>query len=148
MKTDEAGFCFLEEREGKRNVAYPDPATKGPPWTIGVGHTGPEVRPGLVWTDEQVRQALAKDVERFERCINSAVRVPLTQPQFNALLSFTFNLGEGALLSSTLLKRLNASDYQGAASEFLRWNRAGGRVMEGLTNRRKMEAALFLSEAA
>jgi lysozyme len=94
MKMSDQGLALLIEREAKRNEAYLD--SVGVP-TIGVGHTGPEVHLGLVWTDQQVRTAFAHDLERFERAVNAAVTVPLEQFQFDALVSFSFNCGERAL---------------------------------------------------
>lgn len=84
-------------------------------------------------------------MERFEKGVSDLVKVPLNQNQFDALVSFAFNLGLGNLKSSTLLKKLNASDYIGASKEFERWNRAGGKVLNGLTRRRIAERDLFLS---
>ncbi len=81
----------------------------------------------------------------FVKAVNNAVTVPLNQDQFDALVSFTFNLGEGNLKSSTLLKKVNAGDFAGAAQEFQRWNKAGGKVLPGLTRRRACEALLFQS---
>lgn len=119
MKTSDAGLQALEKREGKRNKAYKD--TKGI-WTIGVGHTGPNVYEGLAWTDQQVEDALRDDVKIAEDCINKYVTVPLTQNQFDALVSFVFNVGTLAFRKSTLLKRLNAGDYEGAAKAFDMWH--------------------------
>lgn len=124
MKTSNQGLTVLIEREGSRNHAYLD--TKGIP-TIGVGHTGPEVHLGLVWTDGQIRDAFAKDIERFERSVNDCVTVPLKQYQFDALVSFAFNCGENALAHgnnggpSSILRALNAGDYEGAARAFNNW---------------------------
>jgi peptidoglycan hydrolase-like protein with peptidoglycan-binding domain len=86
---------------------------------------------------------LAEDVGRFEAAVNRLVKVPLSQGQFDALVSFSFNVGEGALADSTLLRKLNARDYKGARREFARWNKGGGRVLPGLTRRRAAEAKLF-----
>ncbi len=119
MKTSAQGLDLLTQREGKRNDAYLDSVGV---WTIGVGHTGPEVHAGLHWSDEQVHETLARDVARFEDAVNFAVTVPLAQHQFDALVSFSFNVGEQALKTSTLVKKINAGDA-GAADEFDRWNR-------------------------
>ena len=121
MKTSSAGVRAIMEREGKRSVAYPDPATGGVPWTIGVGHTGPEVHPGLYWSDEQIEDALAADLAKFEAAVNTC-KVPLSQNQYDALVSFAFNVGDGAFLSSTLLRKLNDGFYDAASWEFRRWN--------------------------
>lgn len=118
-KISDKGVSALMQREGVRLVAYQD--TKNI-WTIGVGHTGPEVKQGLSWTTEQVMQALRDDCAIAEKCVNENVKVPLTQNQFDALVSFVFNVGTGAFFKSTLLKLLNAGDYAGAGGQFLRWN--------------------------
>jgi len=143
MKTSPEGIAAIKRREGVRLVAYPDPATGGAPWTIGVGHTGQDVYPGLRISNEESDALLAKDLERFEAGIERLVTVPLTQNQFDALVSFSFNVGLGNFGTSTLLKRLNAKDYAGAADQFLRWNRAGGKEMAGLTTRRQDERKQF-----
>lgn len=154
MKVDDAGLKFLMQEEGVRNNAYPDPVTGGDPWTIGVGHTGPEVHPGLQWSDAQVMEALRSDITKAEDCINACVTVPLTQNQFNALASFTHNEGVNALphggaggKPSHLLTLLNSGDYYGAACAFADWHIAGG-VPHVLDGRRAREATLFLTEDA
>lgn len=144
MEHSSAARNLIERFEGKRNDAYPDPATGGEPWTIGVGHVGPEVHEGLHWTDDQVREALDADLARFDAGVTALIgRAPTTQNQFDALVSFAFNLGLGNLGKSTLLSRHRVGDYAGAALEFLKWNRAGGKVLNGLTRRRAAEAALY-----
>lgn len=143
MKTSPAGIAAIKRREGVRLVAYPDPAMGGDPWTIGVGHTGPDVYPDKRINNDESDALLAADLVRFEKGVERLVKVPLTQNQFDALVSFAFNVGLGNLESSTLLKRLNAKDYAGAADQFLRWNRAGGKEMAGLTTRRQDERKQF-----
>lgn len=128
-------------------MAYPDPGTGGEPFTLGYGHTG-GVKPGDTCTEAQAMEWLAEDVREAERAIERLVTVPLTQDQFDALVSFVFNLGAGNFGGSTLLKRINAGDFEGASREFPRWNRAAGRVMAGLTKRRHAEAAMFSGEYA
>lgn len=124
--------------------AYPDPGSKnGDPWTIGWGHTGPEVKLGLVWTQEQADAAFLVDIARFERDVLSLVKVALTQGQFDALVLFAYNVGRKSLETSTLLRKLNAGDYDGAALEFRRWNKNDDKVMRGLTRRRAAEECLF-----
>jgi lysozyme len=139
MKISEAGLALLTEREGKRNRAYKDSVGV---WTIGVGHTGPEVYDGLYWTDDQVQDALRKDVERFERAVLEAVKVEIDQYQFDALVSFAFNVGAGALKSSTLVRKLNAGDAEGAAREFDRWH-----IPPEITSRRNGEREQFKGAA-
>ena len=113
--------------------------------TIGYGHTGPDVTSGKKITAEQANALLVKDVQRFESAVNELVKAPMTQGMFDALISFSFNLGAGSLKSSSLLKKLNADDLEGAADEFLKWNKAKGKVLAGLTERRESERELFLA---
>lgn len=121
-KMSPQGLQLLIEREGRRNHAYPDPGTGGAPWTIGVGHTGPEVHPGLYWDDAQIEWALTHDLLKFEVAVGEAVSVPLEPHMRDALISFAFNVGTGAFAGSTLVKKLNAGDYAGASAEFRKWN--------------------------
>ncbi len=114
--------------------------------TIGWGHTnanGRQIKAGDVWTQGECDAALREDLKVAERAVRRRVKVELTQHQFEALVSFTFNCGEGALSRSGLLRKVNAKDFDGAANEFAKWNRAGGRVLAGLTRRRAAEATLF-----
>lgn len=133
---------LIKEGEGLRLKAYLP--TPNDVWTIGYGHTK-GVRPGMVITEQQAEQFLRQDIAWVEEALNRYVTVPLNQNQFDALASWVFNVGAGALKSSTLLKKLNAGDYQGAANELSRWNKQKGRVLTGLTNRRAKERELFLT---
>ena len=142
MQTSEKGFDLIRKYEGLRFAAYVCPGGK---LTIGYGHTGPDVYEGWKIDAEEANELLEHDVQRFERSINELVHVPMTQGMFDALISFSFNLGAGALKGSTLLKKLNADDREAAADEFLRWNKAGGKVLAGLTARRESERELFLA---
>ncbi|ATP27520.1 muraminidase [Chromobacterium violaceum] len=144
MKTNAAGISLIKQFEGVRLAAYQDMVGV---WTIGYGHTGPDVKAGLAITQQQADQLLAADLEKFETGVRKAVIVPLNANQFSALVSFSYNLGLGNLRSSTLLRLLNKGDYDGAAAQFPRWNRAGGQAVPGLTRRRKAEQALFLTPA-
>lgn len=144
MKTSDKGLILIKSFEGFRGRAYKCPAGV---WTIGYGHTGPEVKSGSVITEWQGGELLKKDVARFEKAIDNVVKVPLNQNQFDALVSFVFNIGEGAFGKSTLLKLLNAKDYTGAAAQFPRWNKGGGKVLPGLVNRRAAERKLFDSKS-
>ncbi|MBQ4675575.1 lysozyme [Aeromonas hydrophila] len=138
------GVAVAHYFESCKLQAYPDPGSKnGEPWTIGRGHTGPEVKPGLVWTQAQADAAFLVDIAHFERDVLSLVKVPVNQGQFDALVLFSYNVGSKALESSTLLRKLNAGDYDGAAVEFRRWNKNDGKVMRGLTRRRAAEECLF-----
>lgn len=140
MKISEEGLDIIKSFEGLELKTYKDSVGV---LTIGWGSTGSHVKPGMVITKGQAEELLKQDVSRFEKGINDLVKVPLTQNQFDALVSFSFNLGLGNLKSSTLLRKLNMSDYSGAAGEFLRWNKAGGKVLNGLTRRRQAEKDMF-----
>lgn len=142
MKTSMKGRDLIRAFEGEKLKAYLCPAGV---WTIGVGHTGPDVKPGMVITLERSDELLRSDLARFESAVNRLAKVSLSQSQFDALVSFAFNLGEGALGKSTLLRMVNAGDMAGAAAEFSKWNRAGGKVVAGLTTRRAAERDLFKS---
>ncbi|MBK8246259.1 MAG: lysozyme [Gemmatimonadetes bacterium] len=143
-EVSEAGVRLVQEFEGCRLDAYRCPA--GIP-TIGYGATGPDIRMGMVWTQEQADERLAEDLARFAAGVERLVQVDLTDNQFAALVSFAYNVGLGALAGSTLLRKLNAGDYEGAADQFPRWNKGGGRVLPGLVRRRAAERDLFLSDA-
>ena len=137
MKLSQKGIEALAQREGRRNRAYQD--TRGI-WTIGVGHTGPEVREGLEWTDEQVDSALANDVGWAEAAVNKHVTVPITQNQFDALVSFTFNIGAEGFATSTAVRVLNSGVNQ-AANALLLWEHPAE-----LKTRRESERAQFLTK--
>lgn len=142
MRISANGIAVAHYFEQCRLVAYPDPGSKdGKPWTIGWGHTGPEVVKGLVWTQAQADAAFEKDLLKHEARVARLVTVPLTQGQYDALVLFDYNTG--ALHSSTLLKLLNAGDYAGAQAQFKRWNKNDGKVMRGLIRRRAAEECLF-----
>lgn len=144
MQISEKGKGLIKDSEGCALKAYPDPGTGGKPWTIGHGHTH-NVSKGDVITQAQAEQFLQDDLQPIYITIETCVKVPLNQNQFDALCSFIFNVGAGKFAKSTLLKKLNAGDYAGAAEEFLRWNKAAGRVLPGLDIRRSKERQLFLS---
>lgn len=139
MKTDVNGFNMIKHFERLELRAYKCPADI---WTIGYGHTT-SVFPNDVITRQQAMTLLHKDIEECERAVNKCVHVPLTQNQFDALVSFVFNLGVENFCTSTLLKKINASDYNGAASEFGRWVNVGGKPLPGLVRRRQAESELF-----
>lgn len=149
MQTSDKGIALIKEFEGFRSKAYPDPKTGGAPWTIGYGTTkyqaGRPVKSGDSVTTGQAELYLRNDVKQFESSVSSLVKVPLSQCQFDALVSFAYNLGATNLAKSTLLKKLNAGDYKGAADEFLKWVSPGSSVEAGLRRRRTAERSLFLS---
>lgn len=140
MVTSERGLDLIRRFEGVKRRAYLCPAGV---WTIGYGHTK-GVKEGDTCSEQQADQWLQDDLRASEEAVNRLVAVPLTQAQFDALVSFTFNLGTGNLYSSTLLRKLNVSDYAGAADQFLRWTKAKGRELPGLVRRRAAERDLFL----
>jgi lysozyme len=143
------GVALIEEAEGCRLSAYPDPGTGGAPWTIGVGHTGPEVHPGLTVTKDEADALLRQDLAKFERGVAALVAGhATTQGQFDALVSFAFNLGLGALGGSSLLRLHKAGSFGAAAGEFSKWTHAAGRVLPGLVRRRAAEAAVYRGDAA
>lgn len=144
MKTSPAGIELIKQFEGFRAQAYVCPA--GVP-TIGYGTTrmgGRTVGMGTVITESEAVRYLQDDLAKFESAVNRLVTVDLVQHQFDALVSFVYNLGEGNFASSTLLKKVNAQQWQEAADQFPRWNRAGGQVLTGLTRRREAERQMFL----
>jgi len=142
MKTSKRGRYLIRKFEGEKLKAYLCPAKV---WTIGVGHTGPDVKPGMVITSEKSDELLQSDLSRFESAITKLLKVTVNQNQFDALVSIAFNVGSGAIGGSTLLKLLNSGDTKGASAEFAKWNKAGGKVLAGLTARRAAERELFES---
>ena len=139
METSNKGIKLIQKFEGLRLTAYKCPANV---WTIGYGHTS-GVKKGQKITQAQAEKYLKDDLIKYEKGVEDLVKVKLNQNQFNALVSFAYNCGLGALKTSTLLKKLNKKDYKGASEELLRWNKANGRVLEGLKARRKAEKVLF-----
>ncbi|WP_407061344.1 lysozyme [Acinetobacter ursingii] len=147
MKISNNGLDLIKQFEGLKLNAYDDGVGV---WTIGTGTTvypnGVKVKKGDTCTPEQAKAYFKHDLAKFEKAVNESVIVPLSQNQFDALVSLTYNIGSGAFNNSTLLKKLNKGDYQGAADQFLVWNKAGGKVMKGLVRRREAERALFLKK--
>lgn len=114
-------------------------------WTIGYGHTGPDVKADTVITQQEADQLLINDLVRFNNGVNALVTVKINQNQFDALVSFCYQLGVGSLQNSTLLRLLNAGNYQAAADQFPRLDRAGGKEVAGLLAQRNAERQLFLT---
>jgi len=139
MKISKNGLDLIKHFEGCELEAYKCPAGV---WTIGYGHIKTAVE-GMTITQHQADEMLIEEMNEYEGYINNSVRVDLTQNQFDAMVSWVYNLGSGNLNTSTLLKVLNSGDYAGVPEQMLRWNKAGGRVLEGLTRRRQAEADLF-----
>jgi len=146
MRTSPKGVALIKQLEGLRLTAYPDPGTGAEPWTIGYGATRGVIK-NMTITAEQAERMLQNDIARFEPQLDALVKVPLKQGQWDALMSFTYNLGVANLESSTLLSSLNAGNYAAAGDQFARWNKANGKVMAGLTARRAAERAMFLGAA-
>lgn len=147
-RTNAQGVQIIKSSESLRQRAYRCPAGK---WTIGYGDTGPSVRPGLTITEAEAEERLARRLAfEFEPGVEQLLAVSVSGNQFSALVSFAYNTGLQALAESTLLRKLNAGDYDGAANEFPRWNKkrdASGHmiVLPGLTIRRAAERELFLT---
>lgn len=160
MQVSDSGFNLIKSFEGFRAKAYPDPKSGGAPYTIGYGTTkytsGAPVKPGDSVTHGQAELYLREDVRKFAAFVDSAVTIPLSQGQYDAMVSIVYNVGPGSKNKdgilrlkdgrpSTLLRKLNAKDYKGAADEFLRWVSPGSSVETGLRRRRTAERDLFLS---
>ena len=146
MNLSQRGLDLIKSFEGYHRrlpngdcIAYRCPANV---LTLGYGCTK-GIKPGMIWTEQQAQDALAKELVGHEQAVLRLVSVDLNQNQFDALVSFAYNCGDGALAKSTLLKKLNRGDYAGAQAEFLKWNKAAGKVLRGLSIRRAKEAALF-----
>jgi len=147
MNVSDKCINMIKHHEGFVRKPYQDPIGL---WTVGVGHLiGDGKKLPKEWnkefTDEEVDNILCEDLERFEIGIQRLTKVSLTQSQFDALVSFSFNVGLGNFQSSTLRSKLNRGDYEGASNEFPKWRKAGGKVLKGLVRRRADEKALFLS---
>jgi lysozyme len=146
-----AGAADIREHEGYAKKlpdggvkAYPDPATGKEPWTIGFGSTGPDIGPGTVWTRAQAEARFAADLIKFaKRAATLIGDTPTSQGQFDAMVSLAYNIGLANFSSSTLLRMHKARDYAGARQQFARWNKADGKVMDGLTARRAAEAKRY-----
>lgn len=141
MKISSKGINLIKHFEGVRLNAYQDSVGV---WTIGYGHTK-GVHAGMKITETEAENFLEQDLATFETGVSNLVKVPVNQHQYDALVSFAFNLGLGNLAGSTLLHKLNAKDYHGAAEEFGKWVHAGHQVLQGLVSRRKAEEELFLA---
>ena len=143
MKLSQRGIDLIKQFEGYSSKAYPDPATGGAPWTIGYGTTK-GVKPGMVITAQQAEKMLRDDVAKFESGVSSLITSPTNQGQFDAMVSLAYNIGLGNFGKSTLLKKHNARCYTCAADQFRVWNRANGKVMNGLTKRRAAEREVYM----
>lgn len=144
---NDAGRQLIKKFEALRFRAYPDPATGGKPWTIGYGHTA-GVTNGDACSQTQADHWLDEDILSTASAVEKAIEVVLSDNQYAALVSFAFNVGIDNFRRSTLLRMINAEDFDGAADQFLRWNKAAGKVLAGLTKRREAERELFISGEA
>ncbi|BEM52802.1 lysozyme [Serratia marcescens] len=146
MQISKSGIELIKRFEGLRLKAYQDSVGV---WTIGYGWTQPvdgkKVGPGMQIDQSTADRLLKCGVVQYERGVNQLVKVKITQGQFDALVSFAYNLGLRSLSTSTLLQKLNAGDKQGAAGQFGRWVNAGGKRLDGLVARRAAEREMFLS---
>ena len=143
MRTSEAGVNLIKTFEGCRTTAYRCSAGV---WTIGYGHTT-DVKEGMTITQHQCDVMLEVDIEQYENYVNDYVVVSLTQNQFDALVSWVYNLGPTNFRKSTMLKVLNDGNYNEVPYQMKRWNKAGGKVLKGLVIRREAEAELFNNES-
>lgn len=135
-------LALIKRFEGCELEAYPDPGSGGDPWTIGWGATGAGIRKGVSWTQAQADARLAEDVAKFMAGVVKAAPVA-TANQRAAMTSLAYNIGLGAFTGSTLLRRHNAGNYAAAKAEFSRWNKASGKVMNGLIKRRAAESEVY-----
>jgi lysozyme len=147
MRMTKAGLDIIKEFEGFRSKAYLCPAGV---WTIGYGHTSaagaPEVREGMTISRAEGERILKADLKTFEAFVREAIRVELTPAQYSACVSLCYNIGGGAFKRSSVARFCNKREWRNAADAFALWNKAGGKVLPGLTRRRAAEAALFMSD--
>lgn len=141
MRVSEDGLALLRRFEGLRLKAYQD---QGGVWTVGYGATGPGIQQGTEWSEAQAEEQLQHRCEAISSILSGCVKPMLAQHQFDALVSFCYNVGQGAFRGSTLLRKLNQRDFPGAADEFLRWDKVHGVPTPGLAKRRAAERDLFL----
>ena len=142
MKTSAEGLSLIKKFEGCELYAYQCSAGV---WTIGYGHTK-DVEPGMQITKEDADEMLVEELHEYESYVNDFVTAPLSQNQYDALVSWVYNLGPANLKASTMLKVLNAGEYEEVPAQMKRWNKAGGKVLEGLIRRREAESLLFLGK--
>jgi len=138
----DAGLALTKSFEGLRLESYQD---VGGVWTVGYGHTGPDLLAGMKISQADADALLRSDLAAAVACVNRAVTQEISQPQFDALVDFCFNVGQGNLLKSSLLRYVNLGEFESAAAQFLLWVNAGGKRVEGLVRRRQAERAMFLA---
>lgn len=145
MKLNEEGINLIKSFESCRLRAYPDPATGGDPWTIGYGCTGPDITEGVEWTQEEAEEGLMIRLSRLTKSLSQVITTSLNDNQFSAIVSLVYNIGLGNFAKSTLLKKLIDNDLIQVSNEFLKWDKAKGKEMNGLLRRREAEQKLFNS---
>jgi lysozyme len=145
FKYSDAGLELTKGFEGLRLEAYQD---VGGVWTVGYGHTGPDLLAGMKISQADADMMLRADVSAAVRCVNRAVEEAISQPQFDALVDFCFNVGTGAFLRSSLLGYVNQGEFASAAQQFLLWVHVDGKRCEGLAKRRQAERAMFLGASS
>lgn len=148
MRVSIKGINLIKSFEGLKLTAYKAHFSEKY-WTIGYGHYGPDVKEGDTCNEAYAETLMKNDLKIFEDRINKALNednIVVNQNQYDALISFAYNVGSENLLSSTLWRKLKQRDFEGAANQFLRWNKCGGQILPGLVNRRDKERALFLSK--
>jgi lysozyme len=139
-RCNDKGIALIKEFEGLRLTSY---YCTGGKCTIGYGHTGRDVKPGMTITEEEAETLLRIDLASAEAAVSRMVRAKISHDQFSALVSLVFNAGETNIAKSTLIRKLNAQDFMGAWAEFPKWVHAGGRISQGLIRRRAAEQRLF-----
>lgn len=148
MRVSINGLNLIKNFEGLRLKAYKAHYSEKY-WTIGYGHYGADVKEGDTCNEAYALKLLGEDLKKFEDGVTKALNadeIEINQNQFDALISFAYNVGINNLLSSALWRKLKQHDYEGAANQFLRWNKCNGQILAGLVNRRDKERALFLSK--
>lgn len=147
MNTNKAGIALIKEFEGFRSKAYKDAVGV---WTIGYGHTSmagpPDVKRGLTITNAEGEKILKRDLVKYENAVADLLKVEVSSNQFSAMVSLCYNIGPANFKKSSVIRFVNKRQWQNAANAFALWNKAGGRVLAGLTRRRAAEAALFLKD--
>ena len=148
MKINAAGLDLIKRWEGLRLTAYQDSVGI---WTIGYGHTAeagpPAPKAGMKITETEATDILARDLGQYERAVTKAISVAPTSNQFAAMVSLCFNIGPTNFAKSSVVRRMNEGNPKAAADAFLLWNKAGGKVLKGLTARREDEKKLFLTRS-
>lgn len=135
------GLHLLKNLEGLRLIAYLD---SGNVWTIGYGHTGPDVHAGMVITEAEAERLLKQDLEKFEKAVENNLTRPASPGQYDAMVILAFNIGAGAFVGSTVLRLFNRGDVRGAFLQFAEWNKVGTQILQGLCRRRAAEQWRFV----